>query len=119
MPYADFTYYTDTFLGQVIKDESQFLSCEKRASDYLDAATMGRADEASRLAPAKVKDCVCALSEQIYLLNARAGAVSVTNDGLSVSYAKDAGADEQQRLWQTISQYLFLTGLLYRGVGGC
>ena len=42
MAYADYTYYTDTFLGTAVK-ESDFPRLALRASSYLDYYTMGKA----------------------------------------------------------------------------
>lgn len=44
MVYADYTYYKETYLGTLIS-ESEFPMLAKRASEYLDYITVGKASE--------------------------------------------------------------------------
>ena len=58
MAYADYTYYTDTFLGTAVK-ESDFPRLALRASSYLDYYTMGKAAKnAGQASRNLVLDCV-------------------------------------------------------------
>ena len=66
MPYADHTYYTQSYRGQRIKEEETFLMYAERASEYMDMVTFDRLsggvpEEFSE----KVKKCCCAIAEAL------------------------------------------------------
>ena len=66
MVYADYTYYKETYLGKLIP-EDEFPMLAKRASEYLDYITVGRAAENASL-PA-LQDACSDLAEQNKLIN--------------------------------------------------
>lgn len=128
MMYADYTYYTDVFYGNVI-DEVDYPRYATRASDFIDYMTMGKAKKNQELDA--VKKCCCALAEQYSSINALriAAAAKVTEDGIvasesvgSHSRSFRSGVDGAQavqaaetELANIVKRYLLPTGLLYRG----
>lgn len=143
MAYADYTYYTDTFLGTAVK-ESDFPRLALRASSYLDYYTMGKAAKNAGLDALKM--ACCALAEQIQTIEAaqalaqRAVSASPESGGAgelqsqsvgSWSKTYRSGGDSAQQaiasakaasdgLAAVARQYLAGTGLLYRGTAfGC
>ena len=140
MAYADYTYYTDTYLGTAVK-ESDFPRLALRASSYLDYYTMGKAAKNAGLDALKM--ACCALAEQIQTIEAaqalaqRAVSASPESGGAgelqsqsvgSWSKTYRSGGDSAQQalssaqaaqasLTAIAQQYLGTTGLLYRGRG--
>lgn len=127
MIYADYSYYTESFYGDMIP-ENDFNKYASRASDYIDRVTMNRAASYVVLHPndESVKKAVCACAEQYYVLSfVRAAAASsdgeIASESVgshSVSYrsrAETAAALEAEIKKQAES-YLTATGLLYRGI---
>lgn len=135
-PYADYTYYTETFGGSSISS-SNFTYYANKASMKVDFLTFGRT---SRLAASAlpeetleaVKNAVCAVSEIYYRYDTKqaaraaatqSGAVkSESMDGYSVTYA-GAEADDDSSLAasadaeaiEAVGEYLAHTGIMYRG----
>lgn len=136
MVYADYTYYSGTYMGVV--SEEDFPRLAVRASSFLDYYTRNRAVDNANLDA--VKMCCCALIDQYALLDAaqKAATKSLANAGdpetksESVgSYSRtlttggevaksvlDAVSTSKQMLANLCNEYLAHTGLLYRG-GGC
>ena len=130
--YADYTYYTTEFYGDLITAE-KFPKYSTMASDFIDYMTMGKAANNADL-PA-VKKCCCALAEQYQTIDAvkKAVAAKTTEDGIIASETvgshsrsfrsgtdgAQAIKDAQAVLADLVRQYLMPTGLLYRGVSGC
>lgn len=141
MAYADYTYYTDTYLGTAVK-ESDFPRLALRASSYLDYYTMGKAAKNAGLDALKM--ACCALAEQIQTIEAAQAlaqrAVSASSEsggagelqsqsvgswsktyrsgGESAQQALTAAQTAKAALASAANQYLAGTGLLYRG-GAC
>ena len=140
MSYADYAYYTETFLGSAIA-EADFPRLSLRASDFIDYITRNKAGRATdeSVVNALSKAC-CAIAEQMQIdernkaiaaqtateaLSAGGGEVkSETVGGYSVSYTTAAdyvSADDVKRsaaaYFAIAQRYLVNTGLLYRG--GC
>lgn len=138
MVYADYEYYKSTFLGTAIELPS-FDHYAKRASDYIDYITFGKAEKFSD--NSHVKDACCAIAEQMQLEekaqnvvtnsldNAIANNGEVTSETVgewSVSKTTGMSAAESSNdyrsalrgeMYAIAQQYLLTTGLLYRG--GC
>lgn len=130
--YADYTYYTGEFYGDMIPEE-KFPKYATAASDFIDYFTMGRASAQAEL-PA-VKKCCCALAEQHMTIDAVKKAVNakVTDDGIIASESVGShsrsfknGAEgaqaldaEEKKLAAIARRYLLPTGLLYRGGVTC
>lgn len=125
MVYADYTYYKETYLGKLIP-EDEFPMLAKRASEYLDYITVGRAAENASL-PA-LQDACCALAEQYKVIEkAQESVLSETGEkssetvgSYSVSYRSSAelAKNSTEEMSFIVSRYLGRTGLLYRG-GRC
>lgn len=131
MVYADYSYYTDTFLGNAIA-EADFPRLAKRASDRIDILTRSRAVDCYAKYPAPVRDAVCAIAEILQqgergnALTGEAVVRSETTGKHSVTYAavQDASTETGQaalnaRINAAAWQYLAHTGILYRGVETC
>ena len=140
MAYADYEYYTTTYLGTAI-DEANFPRLALRASTFLDYYTQGRAAQNPDLDALKM--ACCAIAEQYqYIDTAQALAqkslsASLESDGElqsqtvgSWSKTYRSGGDSAQQalssvqtaqasLGAIVQQYLGTTGLLYRGRGCC
>ena len=140
MAYADYEYYTTTYLGTAI-DEANFPRLALRASTFLDYYTQGRAAQNPELDALKM--ACCAVAEQYqYIDTAQALAqkslsASLESDGElqsqtvgSWSKTYRSGGDSAQQALSSVQtaqaslgaiaqQYLSGTGLLYRGRGCC
>ncbi len=113
MSYADYEFYKNSYMGNSIKSEEEFLSLESKARAYIDMITSDKIDEVDD----RIKSAVCGVCD--VLVNfPDDNIVSESNDGYSVSYAKSAdGSDRAKKsiLYNTARMYLPLS-LLYRGI---
>lgn len=140
MAYADYEYYTITYLGTAIKGDD-FPRLSLRASIFLDYYTQGRAAKNSDLDALKM--ACCAVAEQYqYIDTAQAMAQKSLSASLesgesgelqsqtvgSWSKTYRSGGDSAQQALSSVQtakaslasvaqQYLAGTGLLYRGRG--
>lgn len=139
MAYADYEYYTTTYLGTAIQ-EPDFLRLALRASSFLNYYTQGRAARNTNLDALKM--ACCAVAEQYQTIDT-AGALaqkalssSLSSEGGelqsqtvgswskayrsagdSATQAAAAASSARESLTAAASQYLAGTGLLYRGRG--
>lgn len=140
MAYADYEYYTTTYLGTAIKKDD-FPRLALRASSFLDYYTQGRAAQNSDLDALKM--ACCAVAEQYQSIDT---AQALAQKSLSASLESDgelqsqtvgswsktyrSGGDSAQQALSSVQtaqaalgalaqQYLAGTGLLYRGRGCC
>ena len=121
MAYADYTYYSETFYGDMIPDES-FDKYITRASDYIDRITMNRA--ASYTADDSVKKAACAVAEQYMLIDSARATIasgeiaseSVGSHSVSYRSGAETAVTLEAGLYDIAAGYLSNTGLLYRGV---
>lgn len=143
MAYADYEYYTNTYLGTAIQD-ADFPHLALRASAFLDYYTQGRAAKNADLDALKM--ACCAIAEQYQTIDtAKAlaqkaltsslesgeagelqsqsvGSWSKTyrSGGESAQKAATAAQSAKALLAATAQEYLAGTGLLSRGRGcGC
>lgn len=140
MAYADYEYYTTTYLGTAIK-EGDFPRLSLRASSFLDYYTQGRAAQNSDLDALKM--ACCAVAEQYQsidtaqalaqkslstslesggeLQSQTVGSWSKTyrSGGDSAQQALSSAQSAQASLAAIAQQYLGTSGLLYRGRGCC
>lgn len=141
MAYANYEYYTFTYLGTAIK-EDDFPRLSMRASSFLDYYTQGRAAQNVDLDALKM--ACCAVAEQYQyvdtaqslaqksltasletdgeLQSQTVGSWSKTyrSGGETAQQAATAAQTAQASLSAAAMQYLAGTGLLYRGRGcGC
>lgn len=138
MTYADFEYYSGTYMGAV--SENDFPRLAVRASSFLDYYTRNRAQDNADLDA--VKMCCCALVDKYAVIeaaqalamknltNAAAKDAEVKSEtvgshsrtlatgGESALFALNATDGAKKLLAETCMEYLAHTGLLYRG-GGC
>ena len=121
MAYADYEYYTTTYLGTAIK-EADFPHLSLRASSFLDYYTQGRAGENPSLDALKM--ACCAVAEQYRMIDAYQSRSieeqekqSESVGSWSVSYrgGAEASQEAQTQLKSAAAQYLARTGMLYRG----
>lgn len=140
MVYADYEYYTNTYIGTAIK-EDEFQRLALRASSYLDYYTQGRAQSNADLDA--VKMCCCALAEQYHSIETAktlaqkilavaaesgmelqsetvsAWSRSYRSGGESAQNALKTEADGKAMLGEIARQYLSYTGMIYRGRRCC
>lgn len=126
MVYADFTYYTDSFMGAAIS-EADFPRLALRASQFLDYYTLGKARKIPGLENLKMACCAIAEKYQIVEKAQKSAAESLDGDvksesvgSYSVSYQTanekaQAVITAQNEVVATARRYLVGTGLLYRG----
>lgn len=109
MAYADFAFYTDTYLGDVLTEDNAARWLD-RASDELDVFTFGRLTDAFPTDEAhvvKVKKAVCAIADALFYVDKqkkaasaqqaddgsyRGAIASITSGKESVSYAVSGAA---------------------------
>ena len=136
MTYADYTYYTGTYMGAV--SENDFPRLVVRASSFLDYYTRNMAKDHADLDA--VKMCCCALVDKYQLIEAaqQLAATKLTNAATgddvksetvggysrtlasgseSALSALNATDGAKKLLAETCMEYLAHTGLLYRGGG--
>ena len=137
MAYADYAYYSGTYMGAV--SENDFPRLAVRASSYIDYYTQNRAKDNAELDA--VKMCCCALVDKYAVIDAAhalatkaltkaaassaeaksetVGAFSRTlaTGGESAVSALNVTDSAKQLLAETCADYLAHTGLLYRGGG--
>ena len=118
--YADFTYYTGTFLGTAIA-EADFPRLALRASSTIDTLTFQRA---AAIVDAPTVDLIamatCAVAETIQTVEADGGTDGITSEGIGssrVTYAPYSAASRKtkQKYSEAAGLYLASTGLMYRG----
>lgn len=128
MAYVNFEYYETEYIpsGNAIPHD-QFTRYEKRAREELDRITFNRLQTDDTLIGAAVKDCMCAIAEALYIAdqipaNADAPLSSYSNDGESGTYdlkeSMRTREGKAKKIREIAHRYLFMTGLLYAGVGG-
>lgn len=122
-PFADYTYYTDTFLGVSIPS-TEFERLALRASEEVEALTFNRAsvvidantDTANISA---IKKATCAIAELLYdieINGSEQGAIQSEKVGNhSVTYVAGGTASDADNIKSTALRYLGLTGLMYKG----
>ena len=137
MVYADFAYYSGTYMGTV--SEENFPRLAVRASSFLDYYTLNKAKNNADLDA--VKMCCCALVDKYAVIeaaqalamknlaNAAANDAEVKSEtvgsysrtmatgGESAMSALNATDGAKKLLAETCREYLAHTGLLYRGGG--
>ncbi len=118
--YADYAFYTTTYLGAAIAS-ADFARLALRASAKIDQITFGRTavvmeseDEADADTQEKIQSATCAIAEEIQKLEAAGGAVKSERVGnQSVEYLSVLSDDE--RMIRAAKVFLWDTDLMYRG----
>lgn len=128
MAYTDFTFYENTYHGNVIPADD-FERIADRASDFLDVITFDRLIDGlpdDERAKTKVQKAVCAVSDKLYelelaekqALSAAAGGTSSSGSGgatsgvitsrsagsESISYASPSEMANGAKTWSTVYQ---------------
>ncbi len=116
--YADYVFYTDTYLGTMIPDEKAFKRTARDAEQKLDLYTLERIDQADD----RIRLAVCKMSDVLYRSEQRKKqhdgreVSSENNDGYSVSYAAVNEQDYmrlvEEELYNAAYTYLSQTGLM-------
>lgn len=131
MAYADYSFYTNTFLGNVI-DSTSFNRVSERASEIIDVFTNGNITAdilADTNTLTKIKKANCALAEQIFygensnnitsggnVLSIKAGEETVTYKNSSNNTSYNSQKNDYITASEIISRYLSGTNLLYAGI---
>lgn len=117
--YADFTFYSEQFLGIAIA-ESDFARLAMLASKWIDELTLGRAapivaDETAEATITAIGMATCAVAEELHALESAGGAVQSERVGnYSVTYANPPSQSRQ--LASVARRFLWETDLMYRGL---
>ena len=138
MVYADYGYYTGTYLGTLVCND-KFPRLAVRASSFLDYYTSGKAQKNADLDA--VKMACCALVDQYAMIDAAQAAavknITAAADGAAAVKSETVGSYSRtlatggetalsalttaesirKTLAETAAEYLAHTGLLYRGRG--
>lgn len=118
MAYADYTYYSTSYLGTAIP-ESEFPRLAMRASAILDRLTFGRA-ATDTTNTAAIKNAMCAVAEELYTEQTSDGSEYIKSESqgrYSVTYADGAieSRTSTQRYWDAAHLWLSGTYLLFGG----
>jgi hypothetical protein len=124
MAYADYTFYTGTYLGSAIAS-GDFAALALRASAVIDQITFGRAEPIVTAATetttiAAIKNAMCAVAEELQR-QAQAGSLdgisSESQGRYSVSFYKhsDRAKSNMARLQDAARLWLANTYLMYAG----
>jgi hypothetical protein len=119
--YADYAYYTGTFLGAAIT-ESAFPALALRASAVIDQITFGRAavDYAATTNVNAIKNATCAVAEELERQDAQGnvdGIASESQGQYSVSYLANSNRSKSNLEKQQTVAALWLanTALMFAG----
>jgi hypothetical protein len=124
MSYADFDFYTNTYLGALIA-QADFDRLALRASEQIDRMTFQRAaavveagEDADTIA--LIGMATCAIAERIQDVEAEGGADAIQSERVgnhSVTYAETSSRrlTAGQKYEEAGNTYLASTGLMYRG----
>lgn len=115
--YANYKYYKEEYTGTM--PETDFDKMSKLASVKIKTNTFGRINENN--VPDEVKQCVCALADELFKTSKIEGKTSESVGSWSVSYLGKTKAEENNGIAQIIKEFLGEvyaedgTPLLYRG----
>lgn len=127
MEYADYKYYTDSYLlgRQPTIPETTFRYYEKQAEKEIDRVTFNRIRRMKETQE-EVKDCACDVAELLYKAEQYGGSdapgplASYGNDGETGTYdlSRSAYTEEGKRkkIREIIEKHLGNIGLMYLGV---
>ena len=120
MPYADYAYYSGTYLGSSIA-EADFPRLALRASAHIDRITFGRAaTQTDAETVDKIKMATCAVAEELQTQDQSGGADALTSEsqgGYSVTYAANStrAMTNTQRIQTASALWLESTYLMFSG----
>lgn len=118
MAYADYTHYTDVYLGNAIA-EADFPRLALRASAQIDRLTYNRAATDTDNTTA-IKNAMCAVAEEIQRQEQNDnvdGITSESQDQYSVSYGSNSNRarSNQTKIVDAAKLWLETTGLMFAG----
>jgi hypothetical protein len=120
-PYADYTYYTGTYLGTAIAS-ADFAALALRASAVIDRITFQRAavDFAANTNVTAIKNAMCAVAEELQRQDRAGGLDAITSESqgrYSVSYAVNSERSKTNLQKQQDAARLYLDGtfLMFAG----
>ncbi len=116
--YADYTYYSGTFLGTAIT-QSAFPALALRASAVIDEITFGRAATDTDNETA-IQNATCAVAEELQRQDAASGVDGIQSESqgrYSVSYAKGSSRmqSNQYKVEKAAKTWLANTFLMFPG----
>ena len=121
MSYADYTYYSGTFLGTAIA-AGDFSALALRASAYIDQVTFNRAavDYAANENVSAIKNATCAVAEELQrqaLADNVDGVASESQGQYSVTYLANSerSKSNQAKIQTAANVWLTNTGLMFAG----
>ncbi len=122
--YADYTYYTTTYLGSAIAS-GDYARLALRASAWIDRLTFQRTAAivtagTDTATIALIKNATCAVAEEIQNTEANGGTDAIRSESIgqnSVSYADTSSKMNTagETYMQTAALYLGSTGLMFPG----
>jgi len=113
MAYADYDFYKQNYMGTVIP-ESSFPQVAQRASEYINAITLGKATAQLQTYENEIQMATCAVAEDYYLnRDSDKHIISESVGGHSVTYDRAITSKTKRN---SCKMYLWDTGLLYTGV---
>ncbi len=108
MTYAE---YVEGYTGREAMDEKDFEFFFEKARRILSTLTYGRSDDSEL---DEVKYAAAEIAQQLFENRGRDGLTGESNDGYSLSFAKDFSLDGA--VYRTAKTWLGGTGLMYAGV---
>lgn len=122
--YADYTFYTGTYLGSAIASVN-FAALALRASAVLDQLTYNRAAAIVTAATDtatidKIKKATCAIAEELQSQDSNSGADGIASESIgnhSVTYSENSRmkSTNLNKNFNAASSWLVGTDLLYKG----
>lgn len=126
MSYADYTYYTTTYLGTLILSSGDFARLALQASALIDSMTFNRAAAVMTAGTDtatidKIKMATSFLAEELQKQSvdgSGGGIISESIGSSSVTYAatSEKASSDGQKLLKRAAVFLANTGLMFRGL---
>ena len=116
MNYSDYSFYKETYCGELT--EAEYSRLAPRAAAEIDRLTFGRAKTAADGDLLAVKNAECAVIDEVRRLELGGDIMSETNDGISRSYAANGAVvkSRTQKISDAAAVYLMFTDLMFAGV---
>ena len=111
MAYANYTYYKNTYGGQLT--ERIFDTYASRAAAFVDLVTFDRS-KTTTIYTDQVAMANCAVVDAMHA-SSKGNKLSENNDGLSVTYNPRGQKSQDQSCYDAAKVYLAMTGLMFRG----
>ncbi|MEO1815331.1 MAG: hypothetical protein ABGU93_07080 [Acetobacterium sp.] len=111
MSCIDYTYYTETYGGKLVKNED-FIRLSSKATAYVNMIAQGRIG--SNVTD-PIKMAICAVMDEMYNQEKGLEIASESSGKESRSYVA-SGKSNNQKLYEEAKPWLVNTGLLYRGL---